>query len=197
MKDLIHLSDDVLVEMTRRGKRAAFSELVRRHKRAVTGLIHQRLRDVHRTLDVSQEVFLKVYRNLPRYEQRGRFRAWVLKIAANASLDALREKRPRSIVYLEQIRGHAPSASETLEIRERRQAVQDTLDDIEETFRVPLALRDIEGLSYEEIAEVLGVAIGTVKSRVHRGRERFRAKYLIRQARSERAHREVESGGVT
>ncbi len=197
MKDHCHLPDDVLVDLTRRGQRSAFSELVHRHKSAVTGLIQHKLRDAHRTLDVSQEVFLKVFRNLSKYEQRGRFRAWVLKIASNAAMDALREKRPKSLVFLEQVRGHAPAASEALELKERREAIHATLDELNEAFRVPLTLRDIEGLSYEEIAEVTGLAVGTVKSRVHRGRERFRAKYLVRQSRTKPEHREMESGGIS
>ncbi|MEQ8763576.1 MAG: sigma-70 family RNA polymerase sigma factor [Planctomycetota bacterium] len=197
MKDLLHQSDDALVELTLRGQRAAFTELLNRHQGPVTGLIYQKLRDRHRTLDVSQEVFLKVFKSLPRYRQEGRFRSWILRIASNAATDVLREKSSRPIVYLGQVRGSAPPASEAAELHERREAVQETLAEIEDTFRLPLALRDIEGLSYEEIAEVTGLAVGTVKSRVHRGRERFRTKYLVRQAQAANRGLEMESGGIS
>lgn len=175
--------DRELVRRAQREDKEAFEELIRRHQHrvfAVAGGILKRREDVE---DIAQQVFVKAYFSLKRFDQRAAFSTWLYKITVNECWDMLRKKKVRPLVYEadlseEQARqvissaekGKAvPDISERLEARQR---VERLLEGLEERDRLMLILKEVEGFSIEEIAEVLDLNANTVKVRLFRARRR-------------------------
>lgn len=163
---------------------AAFEELVRRHQHrvfAVAGGILRRREDVE---DIAQQVFVKAYFSLKRFDQRAAFSTWLYKITVNECWDLLRKKKVRPLVYeadlseeqarqvtaAEEKDGGGPDISERLEARERVDRLLEVLD---ERDRLMLVLKEVEGFAVEEIAEVLDLNANTVKVRLFRARRRI------------------------
>jgi len=176
--------DRELVRRAQHDDTAAFEELVRRHQHrvfAVAGGILRRREDVE---DIAQQVFVKAYFSLKRFDQRAAFSTWLYKITVNECWDLLRKKKVRPLVYQadlseEQARqvtaaeekdGGGPDISERLEARER---VERLLEDLDERDRLMLILKEVEGFAVEEIAEVLDLNANTVKVRLFRARRRI------------------------
>lgn len=175
-----------LVDRARDGDREAFRTLVEEHQHKVYGLVRRVLRcDREQAADLAQEVFLRVFRGLPRFDGSARFMTWVHKIAMNVCISEYRKERAlkrdrwtfsldapvrgTDDLFLEpQARNPGPAAR--AEHREIARAVRVAVDELPEDFRMAVVLRDLQGLAYEEIAEILGVPVGTVRSRIHRGR---------------------------
>ncbi len=181
---LVAAADDrELVRRSQREDKEAFEELIRRHQHrvfAVAGGILKRREDVE---DIAQQVFVKAYFSLKRFDQRAAFSTWLYKITVNECWDMLRKKKVRPLVYEsdlseEQARQvissaetgkDAPDVSERLQARQRVERLLDTLD---ERDRLMLVLKEVEGFSIEEIAEVLDLNANTVKVRLFRARRR-------------------------
>jgi len=178
------VDDRELVRRAQHDDSAAFEELVRRHQHrvfAVAGGILRRHEDVE---DISQQVFVKAYFSLKRFDQRAAFSTWLYKITVNECWDLLRKKKVRPLLYesdlseeqarqviaAEEQGGGGPDASERLEARER---VDLLLEDLDERDRLMLILKEVEGFAVEEIAEVLGLNANTVKVRLFRARRRI------------------------
>jgi RNA polymerase sigma-70 factor (ECF subfamily) len=181
--------DRELVRRAQREDKEAFEELIRRHQNrvfAVAGGILRRREDVE---DISQQVFVKAYFSLKKFDQRAAFSTWLYKITVNECWDLLRKKKVRPLVYEadlseEQARQVAsselgtdprPDVSDRLEAKEQ---VELLLDGLDERDRVMLMLKEVEGFSIEEIAEVLELNANTVKVRLFRARRR-----IVTQAR--------------
>jgi RNA polymerase sigma-70 factor, ECF subfamily len=175
--------DRELVRRAQGEDKEAFEELVRRHQHrvfAVAGGILRRREDVE---DVAQQVFVKAYFSLKKFDQRAAFSTWLYKITVNECWDLLRKKKVRPLVYEsdlseEQARqviasgekeNPGPDASQRIEARER---VERLLEGLEERDRLMLILKEVEGFSIEEIAEVLSLNGNTVKVRLFRARRR-------------------------
>lgn len=175
--------DRELVRRAQRENKEAFEELIRRHQHrvfAVAGGILKRREDVE---DIAQQVFVKAYFSLKRFDQRAAFSTWLYKITVNECWDMLRKKKVRPLVYEadlseEQARQVVSSAekdkdepdiSERLELRQRLERLLEGLD---ERDRLMLILKEVEGFSIEEIAEVLNLNANTVKVRLFRARRR-------------------------
>jgi RNA polymerase sigma-70 factor (ECF subfamily) len=135
--------------------------------------------------DLAQEVFLKAYANLKNFQGRASFRTWLYRVTLNVCIDHARKKKLRRMLSLEglsewararlSLRNSGPSSPHTeAETHELRDRIQHALAQLPEEFRRPLILRDVEGLEYEEIAAITGAHLGTVKSRIFRGRQRMR-----------------------
>ncbi|ADU50535.1 RNA polymerase, sigma-24 subunit, ECF subfamily [Thermaerobacter marianensis DSM 12885] len=175
-------SDEALVQRAREGDLDAFTALVERYQVAVYNLCLRLTNQPADAADAAQEVFLRVYTNLRRFQGRGPFRSWVYRIAVNTCRDELRRRRRRPVPALAPPgpdahplpAGDDGDPARAVVGREVQAAIQDALGRLPEVFRTVVVLRDVEGLSYEEVAAVLGVSIGTVKSRVHRGRVMLR-----------------------
>lgn len=153
----------------------AFAELVRRYQDRVYALAYRFLRNHSDAEDVAQETFLRAFRSLETFQAGGRFAPWLFRIATNLCLDLLRARRP--IVSLED--NPVPPASlerveATVDVRERWRALQEALQTLPEAFRVVFLLRHESDLSYQEIAQTLGIPINTVRTRLHRARELLR-----------------------
>ena len=180
------LLDEELVRLCQErlpGDTRPFRTLVARYRDQVTNTAYRFLGDPHDAEDVAQEVFLKVYRGLPDFRAASSFSTWLYRITVNTSKNELRH-RSRQPTLLEPdleslgiLRPAAPSAEQAVTTREQRDAIQETLDRLGETDREALILRDMQGLSYREIATVLGIGLSAAKMRVQRARLSFRELY--------------------
>lgn len=166
-------ADQVLVRRYLDGDTAAFTELVRRHEARVYAVCLRVLGDPDEAADAAQDTFLTVLRKLAQFRGDAAFTTWLHRIAVNACYDVLRAKRRRPLLHLaseepppEPGPPHPDHADEVAGTYDASAA----LALIPEEFRITLVLADVEDLPYEEIARVLDVPVGTVKSRVHRGR---------------------------
>lgn len=169
--------DRELVLRARRGDRAAFGLLVRRHQRRIHGLGVRLLRDRDDADDLVQETFVRAWRALDRFDPERPLMPWLLRIATNRAMSLLDvRKRRRAEELTETIPDAGPSPPEQADRRRLHAAVRREVDRLPEDQRVVLVLRAAEDLSYREIAEVLGVPIGTVMSRLARARETLRKK---------------------
>lgn len=178
------LDDRELVRRAQHEDQEAFAELLRRHQHrvfAVAGGILRRREDLE---DISQQVFVKAYFSLKRFDQRAAFSTWLYKITVNECWDLLRKKKVRPLVYeadlseeqarqitaAEEKDGGGPDISERLETRQR---VDRLLEGLDERDRLMLILKEVEGFAVEEIAEVLDLNANTVKVRLFRARRRI------------------------
>ena len=174
--------DDALVARAQAGDKRAFDLLVLKYQHKVANLISRYMRDHSEVLDVTQEAFIKAYRALPRFRGDSAFYTWLYRIAINTVKNHLvaRGRRPPGddldAEVAEQmdmggrLREHATPERELL-TDEIARTVQATLDDLPDDLRTALMLREIDGLSYEEIAVAMECPIGTVRSRIFRARE--------------------------
>lgn len=170
-------SDSDLLQRCRKGDQKAWRELVGQHTRRVFGLAYRFVGRVDEAEDLTQEVFVKVYQSLDRYRQsEGAFTTWLTTVARNQLIDHYRRRRAER-----QRRADDPGALETmaspdegpllgLERQERVEFVRRGLRSLPPDLREPLMLCDLQGLAYEEAAGVLQIPLGTVKSRINRGR---------------------------
>lgn len=181
------ISDEKLVERARKARKGdlrAFDELVRRHQARVRTNCRFLTGSEEDALDLSQEVFVKAYFNLQRFEGRSTFGTWVQRIKVNHCLNHIRKRKGKVFVDVEDpalggeeaLRDDA-RADDATRARETRERIAAVLDRMSETLRVPLLLRDLDGLSYQEIADRLGLGLSAVKMRIARAREEFRALY--------------------
>ncbi len=175
-------SDLALVERVQRGDRAAFDVLVLRYQHKVLKLVMRYVRDAAEAEDISQEAFIKAYRALPTFRGDSAFYTWLYRIAINTAKNALVSSKRRPIEYdldlqdPEQYDMHARlKDSETPEglllTDEIRRTVDGAIADLPEDLRTAIVLREIDGLSYEEIASTMDCPVGTVRSRIFRARE--------------------------
>jgi len=173
-------SDEVLAVRAAGGARDAFEELVARYGMLVVSVLERTVRDHHRALDLAQEVWIKVHRALDRFRPEKRFRPWLFTIAFNVARDAQRHEGRRPVDSLEE----APLGAAALQVEDltrahdERSAIETALAAVDEPFRSALQLVDVLELSYEEAARASECALGTMKSRVSRGRSVFRERYL-------------------
>lgn len=161
-------TDEDLIALFDAGDPSAFEELVRRHEQRIYNLCLRMLGKPEDAHDATQEAFLAALRKLSAFRGDARFSTWLHRIAVNACYDILRRRQRRPEEALPEEPGPAPgdmaeSAAEAVD-------VQAALLGIPEEFRAVLILRDVQDVAYEDIAEILGVPVGTVKSRLHRGR---------------------------
>jgi RNA polymerase sigma-70 factor (ECF subfamily) len=167
-------TDHALVRRFLDGDRRAFDELVERHRARVFRVCLRIVGDPEDALDAAQEAFVAAFRTLDRFRGDAAFTTWLHRIAVNASHDVLR-RRARA-PHLAVVGPHEDAPAPEPPLPDHAEAVVGRLDAaaalarIPEEFRAALVLADVEDLPYEEIAAILGVAVGTVKSRVHRGR---------------------------
>jgi RNA polymerase sigma-70 factor, ECF subfamily len=168
--------DDLeLVRRSTRGDLSAFEQLVDRH-RPVVVRVAARIVGSEDAEDVSQDAFLRAFHRLDRFRGDAPFRAWLLRITHNAALDHLARRRPDPVDPQEfDASEHSASRppAERLELRERIERLERKLHGLSAPHRTVLVLRDAEGMSYEEIADITDSPLGTVKGRLHRARREF------------------------
>lgn len=188
------LSDHGLLEATRAGDEAAFAELVRRYRNQITNYIYRMLDDYEAAVDISQETFIRVYCAADRYQTNYAFSTYIYRIATNLAISELRRRKRRRLVSLTSFFHFGEKAGNVSELdpadtqplqdialveEERSIAVARAIATLPEKYRAPLVLRDVEGRSYEEVARILDLSEGTVKSRISRARAFLREKLRI------------------
>jgi RNA polymerase sigma-70 factor (ECF subfamily) len=177
--------DQELVRRSLRGDKEAFEMIVLRYQQPVVNYIGRMVREREMALDFSQEIFLKVYVSLRSYRPQYKFSTWLFKIASNYMIDYWRKKKipttslDRSPDEDEpgmriQVADDAPSVGRQLELRELRGRIDAALDRLSPAFRELFVWRHVNGLSYEEMAEIKGLPVGTVKNRVFQAKETLR-----------------------
>jgi RNA polymerase sigma-70 factor (ECF subfamily) len=177
------LSDVELVAAARGGDGDGFESLVKRYERPIFGYLFKMLRDREAALDVAQEVFIKVYNSLDRFSSEYRFSTWIYRIARNAAIDQIRRRgnHEESIetddgeeAYSLRIESNGPSPQQSHEAQELRGLLDSVVNCLPAGYRELIVLRHAQDFSYEEIAEVTGLPLGTVKNRLFRAREMMR-----------------------
>jgi RNA polymerase sigma-70 factor (ECF subfamily) len=184
-------ADAPLVERAKRGEVRAFEMLVVKYQRRIERLIGRMVRDVDLVQDIAQESFIRAYRALPQFRGESAFYTWLYRIAVNTAKKALGDLK-RDLLVLDSSRGTGEEGEETsraenelsdgetpealLASKEIAAAVNAAIDALSEDLRQAITLREIEGLSYEEIAELMNCPIGTVRSRIFRAREAIAAR---------------------
>jgi RNA polymerase sigma-70 factor (ECF subfamily) len=170
------LTDDELMAMFRNGDLEAFDALFDRHYRSVYHFARMLLSDAHRAEDILQETFMGVLKASGRYQPRGHFRTWLMRICRNGCLNVLQRDRLRRSATLDGASQSAvpptrePSAGERMQVKERMERVRQGISELPERQREAIVLYAYEQMSYREVAEVLEVPLGTVKTLIHRAR---------------------------
>jgi RNA polymerase sigma-70 factor (ECF subfamily) len=187
-----------LIRLAREDDLRPFEELVRRYQKKVNTNCRYLSGSPADAEDLAQEVFVKVYFGLARFEGRSSFETWVQRIKSNHCINFVKKKRLHTVDLdtpgVEGAIGVAPKAEWVLEEKDTRARIGGVLLMMTETLRIPLVLRDMDGLSYEEIAEELGIGLSAVKMRIKRGREEFRRLFTETKAESaERASGSAET----
>lgn len=168
--------------------RSAFAELMRRYQSHVDRILYHLAPDWQDRADLAQEIWIRVYRNVKRLNEPMKFRGWLSRIATNLFYDELRKRKrnshpvsldaPRRLEDGEidwDIESDYPSPDDNLATAEFYERLRVAIADLPEAFRTTIVLREIEGMAYEEIAELTGVSLGTVKSRIARARAKLQS----------------------
>lgn len=177
------LADGELVQTAVAGREASFEELVRRYQRPIASYVYRMVGDYDAALDLTQEVFIKVYNSLARYRSEFKFSTWIYKIAHNSAIDHLRRYSVREQLMTVESEGARPEVAiesrrltpeQESEREERRSEIESVVQILPAAYRELIVLRHSHDLSYDEIAEVTGLPLGTVKNRLFRAREAMR-----------------------
>jgi RNA polymerase sigma-70 factor (ECF subfamily) len=180
--------DSAVVTAFLGGEERAFSELVERYQTRLLNFIYRTIGDRDRAEDLVQEVFIRVYRHLHRFDRSKKFSTWVYTIASNLAKNELRNRSRNPLVLFQTMQGASDDEDRPLQFedttarpddmyrkRHLRELVEDTVAKLPEHHRQVFVLRELEGKSYEEIAEITACNLGTVKSRLNRARTAFAA----------------------
>src|SRR3954465_5106199 len=182
-------ADYELVQTAVAGREASFEELVSRYQRPIASYVYRMVGDYDSALDLTQEVFIKVYNSLARYRSEFKFSTWIYKIAHNAAIDHLRRHSVREQVLLTRDENSQPEIAiesrrltpeQESEREERRSEIESVVQALPAAYRELIVLRHSHDLSYDEIAEVTGLPLGTVKNRLFRAREAMRELLVAR-----------------
>ena len=177
------LSDHELIEATKGGDEAAFGEIMNRYRNPLTNYLYRFLNDYEEAVDLAQETFVRVYFAIDRYHTQFAFSTYIYRIATNLAISEIRRRKRRRLLSLTglfqteddsavefQPPDTRPLADANLVEDERDKTIARAIAALPEKYRVPVILRDIEGKTYDEIAEIMELGLGTTKSRISRGR---------------------------
>lgn len=177
------LTDHALIEAAKNGDESAFSAIVGRYKSPITNYLYRFLNDYEEAVDLTQETFVRVYFAIDRYHTDYAFSTYIYRIATNLAISELRKRKRRTILSLTglfqsdeddqtefQPPDHRSRPDEDLVEDERSRVIAKAIVTLPPKYRVPIILRDIEGKTYDEIAEILDLGLGTTKSRISRAR---------------------------
>lgn len=181
------VSDEELVRRVQQGKVEAFEELVRRYERKVYNIAYRLLGNEEEATEALQDTFLRAYRFIPRFKFKSSFYTWLYRIATNVSLTKLRRRKKQTTVSLDEpvknthnlmfdIPDPHTTPEEAFAQKRLRERLQEAIEKLPADFRAVVVLRDLEGLSNEEVSKVLGLSVPAVKARLHRGRIALREK---------------------
>lgn len=189
MENIRLLSDVELIASAIKGRESGFEELVRRYQRPIVAYVYRMLNDYEASLDVTQEVFIKVYNSLDKYSSEYKFSTWLYRIAHNAAIDWMRrnsanlqslETENAEGAYQLQLESSIPTPEQDRERSEWRSEIDAVVKCLPTVYRELIVLRHSKDLSYDEIADVTNLPLGTVKNRLFRAREMMREMLIER-----------------
>ena len=168
-----------LIKLVKKGDKKAYNALVLKYQDRLVFSVYKFLKDFELAQDIAQEAFIKAYKNIEKFRGDSQFYTWIYRIAINTAKNVISTKARASEVYdndtADQLLSESATTSENpeniLQAEQLRSEINKALQNLPEDIRVTLSLREFDGLSYEEIAKVLNCPIGTVRSRIHKGRE--------------------------
>jgi RNA polymerase sigma-70 factor, ECF subfamily len=177
------LSDHALIELTKNGDEEAFAEIVKRYRNPITNYLYRFLNDYEEAVDLAQETFVRVYFAIERYHTDYAFSTYIYRIATNLAISEIRKRKRRKLLSLTGLfQTEADSETEFQPPDERSLPDEDLMENeqsrviakaiatLPDKYRAPIVLRDVEGKSYEEVATILNLGLGTTKSRISRAR---------------------------
>ncbi len=169
-------ADGVLIQRSQQGDLQAFDRLVATQQDRIYHLAYRITGNFHDAQDATQEAFLKAYRALPQYRHGASFQTWLYRIATNAALDVIRRRPQAPPISLDEapFAGHLDDPDDEEQRHEVQRRVHRALAALSPEHRTVVLLRDFEGLTYDEIAVIFGIPVGTVRSRLSRAREALR-----------------------
>ena len=202
------LKERELIRKAKQGDMLAFEELILKHEKIVYNVALRMMNHSEDAKDISQEVFLKAYLSVANFDERSIFSTWLYRITHNTCIDEMRKRKGKQSYSLEeeleneegsmqrQIADEGDTPEESLLRQEQKSEILQALDTLSEEHKAAIILRDVKGLSYEEIAEILELSLGTVKSRISRARNQLKIEILkIReQNRKSVRHKEGKEG---
>ncbi len=180
--------DNLYIEQFLSGEEKGFEMLVQKYQNRALNIVYSLLGKDRESEDITQEVFLKVYRHLRSFKERSLFSTWLYRIVVNTTYDFARRRRGfinNDEDILKNIVAGSRGPGDTLLLKEKEQMVQKALENVPFKFRVALVLKDIDGLSYVEIARVLRCRLGTVESRIYRARQFLKTELLKLRSESQ------------
>lgn len=182
------MTESDLIKKCKQGNREAFNVLFEKYQSQVINIAYGMLSDREDAYDAAQEVFVRVYKSIESFKEQSSFTTWIYRITTNICSDILRKrKKGNNIVSLNQsldenkeidIVDESPTPEERQELSERQKAVWKAISELKDEYRAVITLCDIEEMSYDEIAEILKVPKGTVKSRINRARISLKKKLM-------------------
>lgn len=182
------MTENDLIQKCKKGSREAFNILFSRYQSQVINTAYGMLSDKEDACDAAQEVFIRVYKNIDSFKEQSSFTTWLYRITVNVCSDILRKRQRNSdIISINSftddnkdfdIPDESPTVEENMELSERQAAVRKAISELKEEYRTVITLCDVEGMSYENIAEVLNIPHGTVKSRINRARNALKKKLM-------------------
>jgi RNA polymerase sigma-70 factor (ECF subfamily) len=183
----VHNTDDYLIGQFQNGDRDAFTHLVHRHKRDIFRFILNKVKDRELASDLTQDVFVKLFKSADLYQPTGKFRSWLFRMAQNICFDYHRKHQKASILSLDstgetedefalvdQIEDESANPAREIEFIELQKVIERALDSLSDEQRTAFVLCQYQGMSYSEIASVQKVPVGTVKSRIHQALTKVR-----------------------
>jgi RNA polymerase sigma-70 factor (ECF subfamily) len=189
LENIQKLTDIELIATAISGREDGFEELVRRYQRQITSYVYRMLSDYDASLDVTQEVFIKVYNSLEKYSSDYKFSTWLYRIAHNAAIDYMRrnsanlqslETETEDGAYQLQLESSLPTPEQLQERNEWKSEIEAVVKCLPAVYRELILLRHAQDLSYDEIAEITELPLGTVKNRLFRAREMMREMFIER-----------------
>ncbi len=181
------------LEKAKHNDMSAWEELVKENERIVYHIAYRMMQNEEEAKDISQEIFLKVYRNLKNFDGKSAFSTWIYRIAVNTCIDALRKNKGKQTISMEetietgqttlqhQMADQTDMPEQVYLIKEKQLEIAKIIQCLSPEHRAMILMRDMEDMTYGEIAESLSLSLGTVKSRIARAREQFKKEFLKRK----------------
>jgi RNA polymerase sigma-70 factor (ECF subfamily) len=171
------MEEQKLMERIKHGDEAAFEELVKKYKNKVTNYLFRLTRDYERAVDLAQETFIRVFFKAKKYRPIAPVSSWIFTIASNLAKTELKRMKRRNYVPVEDVYNQYDQGIAIEDSHEEDRMVKRmkrALQNLDARYRIPVVLKDLEGFSQEEIAEILKIPLGTIKARISRGRNRLK-----------------------
>jgi len=188
----VDMTEALLIKKAKEGDHESFEALILSCKESAYNIALRFMKNEEDALDATQESFIKIYKNLSKFNEQSKFQTWVYRIVVNTCKDMLRKNK--NVIYIDagyknedeedmplEIPDKGPGPEEVLERKSESQFILKCLDMLSDEQREVIILRDMRGLPYEEIADILECSIGTIKSKISRARQKFKEIYFMRE----------------